>query len=373
MRVTGIIASLAVIAGLLLTPLSGSKAAPRTSANDTARYLAGLIPSKTSPLIGLTRDRAWARHAKIMDQAWTRLEAARLTKLKAWSKRELSSHSQTMLYMFSGPDFLYADGFFPNAKTYILSALEAVGPVPDLIRLSRGSRIGTLSHLRASLQTSLSYSFFVTKKMKTDLHQGYVRGALPLLYVFLARTGKKIHNVQLVGLDRNGALNPRGRRTKRGNQPGVMITFSSGNKRGKQTLYYFATDLSNIGLKRSGFKRFVENLGPADSLLKSASYLLHSRNFKTARNLVLDQSSTIIQDDSGVPIRFFKRDEWNLRPFGKYRGPISLFAQHYQRGMKRLFARGRTTQVKFGIGYRWRHYETNILLARKKPVRKAMR
>ena len=32
-----------------------------------------------------------------------------------------------MFYMFSGPDFLYADAFYSKATTYVLSALEPVG------------------------------------------------------------------------------------------------------------------------------------------------------------------------------------------------------------------------------------------------------
>ena len=36
-----------------------------------------------------------------------------------------------MFYMFSGPDFLYADAFYSKATTYVLSALEPVGSVPD--------------------------------------------------------------------------------------------------------------------------------------------------------------------------------------------------------------------------------------------------
>ena len=41
-----------------------------------------------------------------------------------------------MLYMFSGPDFLYAISFFPTAPTYVLSGLEPVGEVPQLTGLT---------------------------------------------------------------------------------------------------------------------------------------------------------------------------------------------------------------------------------------------
>ncbi len=44
-----------------------------------------------------------------------------------------------MYYMFAGPDFLYANIFFPYANTYILAGLEPVGQVPDLLRVAARS------------------------------------------------------------------------------------------------------------------------------------------------------------------------------------------------------------------------------------------
>ena len=38
--------------------------------------------------------------------------------------------------MFSGPDFLYATSFFPNASTYVLAGLEPTGDIPQLTNLS---------------------------------------------------------------------------------------------------------------------------------------------------------------------------------------------------------------------------------------------
>src|SRR5262249_464794 len=56
--------------------------------------------------------------------------------------------------------------------------------------------------------------------------------------------------------------------------PGVKIAFSEGSGP-KQTLYYFNTNLADGSFERSGFSAFLAKLGPADSLIKSASYLLH--------------------------------------------------------------------------------------------------
>ena len=44
-----------------------------------------------------------------------------------------------MLYMFGGPDFLYATSFFPNASTYVLAGLEPIGDVPSLTSLVAGT------------------------------------------------------------------------------------------------------------------------------------------------------------------------------------------------------------------------------------------
>ena len=94
--------------------------------------------------------------------------------------------------------------------------------------------------------------------------------------MFLARTGKTIHEVNVVSLDEQGKLVADELvATKRNAAPGVKIIFSDGNGP-KQTLYYFSTNLADGSFQRSGFSAFLARLGPADSLIKSASYLLHN-------------------------------------------------------------------------------------------------
>ena len=70
--------------------------------------------------------------------------------------------------------------------------------------------------------------------------------------------------------------------------------------------------------------------GAADSFIKSASYLLHSDNFSTIRSYIVDHSDVVVEDDSGVPVRFFKPDEWQLMAFGNYVAPLGIFPHTYQ-------------------------------------------
>ena len=341
-----------------------ARAAGTVTADDTARFLAGMAPSADSPLTPLTKDPSWQRHARFFDAAFGQLEQRQLSKIRTWAETNLAAPRPTMFYMFSGPDFLYADAFYSKATTYVLSALEPVGSVPDLTRLPRGGVGSALYNVERSLSSILSFSFFITKLMKADLHAGQVSGTLPILYVFLARSGKTIREVSLIALDDKGAAYFANENAGSNATRGVRIVFE-GSDGQERMLYYFSTDLSNSGVRSSGFLKFCQAMAPANSLIKSASYLLHSGNFTTVRNFLLANSATIIQDDSGIPLDDYNSKKWRFFPFGRYAGPIAEFPGRYQPEYAELFRRSQP--MDFGIGYRWRSHESNLLLSVKLP------
>ena len=77
-----------------------------------------------------------------------------------------------MLYMFSGPDFLYATSLFPNASTYVLAGLEPVGEIADLTGLSPWDMNGELRNLELSMGSLFNFSFFITQNMKINCVKG---------------------------------------------------------------------------------------------------------------------------------------------------------------------------------------------------------
>jgi hypothetical protein len=349
-----------LLAVLLAAPHALAKEA---TANDTARILAGLEPSPGSLLGAIAAESGWKRHAKFFDDAWGKLDRRQLSHIRSWSAGNLTSPSPVLFYMFSGPDFLYADAFFPKASTYVLSGLEPVGRVPDLQSFTSRALHGELADLRGSLNSVLNYSFFITHNMKQQLKGGRITGTLPILYVFLARSGKTINEVSFVDIGKDGAIEPHDEAAK-SPAKGVKIAFTD-QAGAAHILYYFSTDLSNGGAKNEGFLKFCETLGTGDGFIKSASYLLHSDNFSSVRDFLLTHTATLVQDDSGIPVRFFKPDEWQLQPFGRYLGPISIFANRYQRKLAELFRKDRAGPLDFGVGYRWRPHESNLLLVSK--------
>ena len=345
-------------------PVAPAAAGP----NDIARFLAGMPVPEKSPLAPLTRDQAWQAHSAFFEGEFTKLYQRQLQKLHAWEATYLPEVTRPVpvaFYMFSGPDFLYVDQFFPNASVYVLCGKESMGPPPDPLRIPNLS--GALGNLENAMKSSLSTTYFITKDMKVDLHQQNLNGVLPILYVFIVRADKSITNVTFGALNSNGAFEQAAPGKKGGSIPGARIRYTDNQSGNSQTLYYFATDISDGGIKSTpGFLKFCERLGTGSSFLKSSSYLMFENGFGTIRNFILTHSNRIVQDDSGVPLAYFDPNKWNLRLFGTYPGPIDLFKQHYQPRLRELFQQSNPPPIDFGFGYRWNYKEANLIVADRK-------
>jgi hypothetical protein len=332
--------------------------------NDTARFLAGMPVPENSPLAPLTHDPAWQEHSAFFENAFAKLNVRQLQKLGLWETTYLPEAKQSIpvaFYMFSGPDFLYVDQFFPNASVYVLCGKESMGPPPDPFRIADLS--AALHNLENAMNASLTTSYFITKDMKVDLQQQQLNGTLPILYVFLARADKTITDVTFGSLNSSGTLQG----GKTGGIPGVRINYTDNRSGNAQTMYYFTTDISDGGIKSNpGFLKFCQHFGIGASFLKSSSYLMFEEGFATIRNFILDHSNLIVQDDSGIPLTYFNPEKWTLRFFGTYLGPIELFKQHYQPKLQELFAQSNPPPLGIGFGYRWNYKESNLIVAQRR-------
>jgi len=332
------------LAGCVLFLVVKVSALAAASPDETARFLAGL-PVHDAGLAALAAQPVWTAHAGQLSKAWTRMEERQIVKVRAWAAEYIASANRStapVFYFFSGPDFLYAQTLFPNSANYILCGTEPVGAVPDLGLVPPATLENDLANLRTALSTMLTTHYFITKDMRADLTRGQVTGTLPLLCVFLARTGCTIRSV-------------------RADAGSAQIEFTGpGGQR--QTLHYFKTDLSNGG-GNAGFLAFCKKLGPGLSLVKSASYLMHGDGFSTARDFLLANSKIIVQDDSGIPLRAFDTRRWTLRFWGNYEGPIDLFKQHDQPDLAAAYQRSNPAALGFAFGYAWQPAKGALLVA----------
>jgi hypothetical protein len=342
-------------------PASSQSALPPP--DDTARFLAGMPIDRRSPLAPLTQNPAWQAHSALFEKAFAKLNFGKFSRLRSWQNNFLPESKEQIpvaYYMFSGPDFMYVDQFFPNASVYIMCGKEGMGQPPDPLRIP--DLPGALRNLENAMKSSLTATYFITQDMKIDLQQQNLNGTLPILYVFLARAGKTIKDVTFISLDRGGSVHESG--PGRGGTPGVRISYKDNQTGHEQTLFYFTTDISDSGIASNpGFMNFCDQHGIGASFLKSSSYLMFGEGFAKVRNFILDHSNVIVQDDSGIPLANFNRDKWNLRLFGSYVGPIELFKQYDQPKLHELFEESSPPTFGIGFGYQWDFHKSNLIVA----------
>lgn len=347
-----------------IDPLSKFDPERSKELTDIAKFLAGIKVEKNPEVSVLQEDPNWINYANFMNGAWSKLEAKQLSAARRWSGSELKSingQDLNVFYPFSGPDFLYAHTFFNRAPKYILAGLEPIGRLPKFSNVTQANQ--QIQGVQQSLYTLLQYSFFRTIDMRSDLREN---GVLPLLYVFLARTNHTLLDVKYIGLNKEGELIGLYQQPQSGSEfiPGVQISFLSLGDSQPKTLYYFAVDLSDSELQKTPeFMEFIGSKNLKVTYLKAASYLMHRDTFSTIRNFILQETDYVLQDDSGIPVRYFEATKWTRQFYGSYVKPIDLFAVRYQPDLRQIYQNNANLKnLGFGIGYKF-DADANLMLA----------
>ncbi len=311
----------------LLHPVAGL----RPAYSDYAAFIAG-IPTPPTTLGEYQSRPAWTRFACSLDRSWQKYVRKQLTPMRRWASSRLAapiSSRLTVFYPFSGPDFINAYTLFPRARAYILIALQPVGCIPRFRAMNRDEFDSFFADLRQSLHDLLSVGYFTSARMRSTLEGEKVKGVLPVLMFSLGRENARVLDVERWFMEPDGTIVKappfyRGKPAPAGAIPGVRIVFQSERSYGRpQTLYYFRLNLHDSTFRRnSHFIAFLKSFGPLITFMKSDSYVMFDPHTSLARQFVLDQSRYVLQDDSGIPFKYFAPSLWNLRLYGAYKKPI---------------------------------------------------
>lgn len=361
-----------VLLALALVPGSWAQQEPsggyNPAYNDYAYFIAGMA-SRESTLARFEKDPAWINYVASMDRNWDRFKARQLKPMRRWVSQEFrTAGTATAFYPFSGPDFLNISTLFPKARTYILVGLEPVGVLPDFAAINLADYFGDLQR---SLWQYLWIDYFVTARMASQISHTQLRGVLPVILFFMAREHVRVLEVRYFALKADGTLAEQPALMP-GNPgpgiPGLRIVFETAGSSEKKTLYFFHFNLQNGSWGRNPqFASFLKGFGPLTTFTKSASYLLFSHYTSYLRQFILERSDYVLQDDSGIPLKDFDPAVWNLKFYGKYIGPISLFSYRYQKDLAEVYNSGRDVYpLPFGIGYQFRPGTSNLIFASKK-------
>jgi hypothetical protein len=330
----------------------------------TAQFVSGLNRGVYGDSLTSEQETAWAAYSKISAADWSALEKRYLTRIDGWRGRTLANlpASGAAFYPFGGPDAANLLAFFPDAREYVIVGLEPIGCLP--LRAPDYTQ-AYFSGLRGDLSSVVANGFFRTKEMGGDFKEGPVNGVLPLLLFLLARSGYSVEEAAPIQISSSGTLviPSQAPGQPKAETDGVTIRFSD-SRHGSRTLRYFTLNLQSSRLNRKpGTLKYLNGLPAPLTLIKSASYLMHKTYFSTIRNLILSKSALVVEDDSGIPYRYFDADHWDVRFYGKYTEPIALFKMWKQDDLKAAYeARKEKQPLDFGIGYR-HPGESNLLVA----------
>jgi len=369
MKIGSLLLLTTLILGLFRSPAPAQDNVP-SRAMATAQLLAGIQPASGDPVI----DRfaaldCWKEHRQWMEGQWAQVRA-RIGAMEQWRAQEVRLYdapARSLIYPFSGPDFLNAYEMAPDHARYVFFSLERPGALPDLSTFTGGQFKQLLQDVRGAFRDIFERNYFITDFMTKQLATPQLSGTVPIMATMMALLDLKIVRVENYDLfpeqtrayDKPAAIRPR--KLMRG----ARIEFVNSKSGKTQQLYYFSLDVSDKALEfYPGFLDWVGRQRPATAFLKSASYLLHDAQFSKTRDMLLASADTIIQDDTGIPYRFLTRSPWHVRIYGRYTKPLKALNYGYQPDLEVAYQKiQETPPLAFPFGYHWRTQRSGIMVA----------
>ncbi len=336
-----------------------------TKIEEYAKFISGL---KTEKYSVFQKKNIYKKYANSNSTNWNYFSKNQINGIRTWiANNNITSETDTttLFYPFSGPDFTFAFSFFPYAKNYVLIGLENIGNIPELNDYTDLEIKNLLTSISKSMIEFYKNGYFSTVNMKNNFRKSNMNGVIhPLLY-FIYKTNNTLTNYEYFVVDKCGILQP-----VEFHQPldkrikGIKLSFTG--EYGEKTLYYLQTDLSDKNYKDyPELVAFISSFKNKNCFLKSASYLLQDFILLNFRDLLISQSNKIVQDDSGFSLEFLKKNNFNVKVFGKYSGTLNIFKEYKQNDLIEEFKKQKAEKLPFRFGYNVAFDKTAIIFAQK--------
>jgi hypothetical protein len=345
-------------------------------ADDAARFLAGLPSKPGSAFAELEKTKDWQVHSTTLDQYWGQFNTKSVPLMREFQKANLDTpeiSQATLFYPFSGPDALAASIFFPKNFNWVFAGLEPPGTLPTPATFPEKHLSDDLGAIRESVYSELHRSFFITREMDKHFRGQVSDGLLAPILHLLVRTNHTITGYTFVRIDDTGQIVARDLKDKAAAKlpnRGVAISFRSEADQTPHNLYYFSLNLADERLsKNKGWAAFLPRLKGMASFFKATSYMTHNDTFSIIRTQTLDNSFAILQDDSGLPYKFYDPAVWNVTLFGSYTEPYGSFRYRKQQDLQDAYKTKGPKPLAFKIGYGFSRVPSNLLFATRDRTR----
>ena len=356
--------------GVSITPVRAEVGDFNRRATAIAQILAGISPNPPdAALKRLVESDAIKEHQQWMTTSWNQVRG-RVQTMDSWRSQEIklaAPQNKTLLYPFSGPDFLNAYTLFPDHGRYVFFSLERPGNLPDLESVTAVQFTKLLQDVRSAFRDIFERNYFITSYMTKQLTTPWVRGTVPVMATMMALMNRRIVRIEPLDLfpELNHAYDLPDAKRPRVLMRGVRIEFAQTNATAPQQLYYVSLDATDKALEfYPEFVHWVAQYRPATALLKSASYLLHDQQFAKTRDMLLESADVVVQDDTGIPYRFLSQAPWQVKLYGRYNKPIRPMRYAYQKDLETAFnAKSDLPDLPFPFGYHWRGKQSGLIIA----------
>ena len=333
-----------------------------TKITEYSSLISGILPDALRSQ--LEDNDSWISVQNAINEEWEKVVSEKILPIQEWRDESplAPMDSATLFYPFAGADFLYSNNFFPKSNKIVMIGLEPVGSI-DTDKTIDSNFFAYVKKIKSSLYTSNRSGYFMTLSMGKELHQSDLNGVLPLILFYARRQAFLISNIQYLRLNDQGQVI----NCEYGEAEGVRVSITDADQKNKKTIEYYSTDLSNGGLTpNSKFYTYFSSFENKNVFLKAASYLLHNSGFSNIRDLILNKTKYILQDDSGLPFQYVNNEQWETQLYGKYTRPIGLFSGRVQPDLRAEFSRRESQPLPFRIGYNISHNEPHLIFAKRK-------
>jgi hypothetical protein len=339
-----------------------------TSLTDLAYLIAGLKPMSNRYNDIVVKD-FYQKYAADIEKSWLISDSLMLQPIKRWlSERQISDNRDSLLcfYPLSGPDFLFGNAFWPNAQTYIMLGLEPKGTLVNFTGLNDTELKKYFNGIKESLKYLNTRGYFVTMHMSSDFTKMHLNGMLHMILFMLARTNHFIKDIYYVQINKNGDLIKNTNPPKKSDTliSATAIDFLDAHRQRIRTVYYFQLNANDNNLnKHPEFEKFVLKFKNRVAYMKSASCVLQNTPFSTIRKLVLG-CKQILQDDTGVPYRYFDSTKYDITLYGTYTSTIKDLSWCLQKDLMNAIKRSpHNHNLPFKISYNGNYGEGMLLHA----------
>jgi hypothetical protein len=332
LRKTSLLASI-----LAATQLCTAPSIARDTATLANQY-AGIDPSaKTKG----TPEIAWQSYEKSIGLA-----------LRKWAAEQIAPpKGGTVFYPFSGPDFVSVAQMFPEAKNFIMVAIQPAGPFVDPDKMKPESFSSFRSKFNAEWSKFGHLGFFRTIDLNENTASTAARlTATPVIMAFAARLGYSVQSVSPIRINPEKAAYETFEPESDTRWNSVRIALKKDEQ--EASLDYLMIDLSDTYLKDHPAElQFLTNAAKNPTLVKAASHLLPKPYFSKIRAAIVENAPLLVQDETGLEYPDLKKIG-DVKLYGKFTRVLELFNQDSQRELAKAYAEAKQTEpLPFAYSY----------------------